>query len=191
MKLTKREARFLLHHGATRPPFECAFQRILDHDWSFDPRGSNLTFLLRHFHEQKQVLYGGFWDFSRIEIDPDLSERYYQPCVLCATSITRAPYYTARNGGTFRWQICRDCHAAIHGAPASFSNASYVLLSRLRITPIAEAALRFLRFLRRCFVDRFCFPMPLERLRLIWWSLGAFSGALAMFLVVLLALPHF
>ena len=51
MKLTKREARFLLHHGATGPPFEDAFQRVLDHDWSFDPRGSNLTFLLRHFHE--------------------------------------------------------------------------------------------------------------------------------------------
>ena len=141
--------------------------------------------------KQKQVLYGGFWDFARIEIDPDLSERYYQPCVLCATSITRAPYYTARNGGTFRWQICRDCHAAIHGNPSSFSNASYVLLSRLRISPAAEVALRCLRFLRRFFSARFYFPMPLERLRLLWWSLGAFSGAIAMFLAALLALPHF
>ena len=65
MKLTRPEAQLLLDAGATDKPVVNALDRVLAHDWSFDPHGSHITLLLRRYHELDQVLYHTWTHFRK------------------------------------------------------------------------------------------------------------------------------
>lgn len=149
MKLTLEEARLLLGQGTHTCPVNGALDRILAHDGSFDPRGENIHFLLRHYSEQNHVLYGGLHDYRQVNSYPYHPSPVSECCVLCAARITSLPYFTALNGGTRRWEVCRDCHAAVHGLAPSFSTLSYVLLCRLHLPRWWSSLCRFLSLCRR------------------------------------------
>lgn len=91
MKLTRKEALRLIDEDATEEPVVGALDRVLNHDWTFDPRGSQLTLLLRRFHEQDQVLYGTWTGFEKQLVFPVIEGPYPLRCVLCATSISSDP----------------------------------------------------------------------------------------------------
>ena len=120
MKLTLEEARLLLGQGTHTCPVNGALDRILAHDGAFDPCGENIHFLLRHYSEQNHVLYGGLHNYRKVSFYSYHPSPVSECCVLCAARITSLPYFTALNGGTRRWEVCRDCHAAVHGLAPSF-----------------------------------------------------------------------
>ena len=129
MKLTREEALRLIDEGATEEPAAGALDRVLNHDWSFDPRGSQLTLLLRRFHEQDQVLYGTWSGFEKQLVFPVIEGPYPLRCVLCAASISSAPYFTAFNHTGYRWEICCSCVAAMGGRVSSSSSVVRIVQS--------------------------------------------------------------
>ena len=152
MKLTPKEAQYIVHHLCTEPPVGDALDRVLSHDWTFDPRGSNLVSVLRSYHEQSQVLYRTWSDVIRVETCPHPDSPCKEMCTLCASTIASAPYFTAINFTGHRWEICRACASAmgLPGASPSGSPPPQVALGRLRSFPGRSlAALRLM--LRRLF----------------------------------------
>lgn len=152
MKLTRKEAQFIVNHLCTEPPVHDALDRAISHEWTFDPRGSKLTALLRSYHEQDQVLYRTWSDFIRIETYPYPDSPHKQMCTLCASTIDSAPYFTAVNHTGLRWEICCACASAMGRPDASPSGllAPRVELGRLRAYAGRSLA-AFRKTLRRLF----------------------------------------
>ena len=152
MKLTKIEAQFIVNWVCTQPPVDDALDRVLSHDWTFDPRGSKLTALLRSYHEQDQVLYGTWSDFIHAQTYPYPDSPHKLMCVLCASTIASAPYFTAVNFTGHRWDICCACASAM-GVHVSGSSSVLPFFPSLNpllaAVPRAFAALR--KTLRRLF----------------------------------------
>ena len=129
MKLSLDEAEALLRDGAHSHPSHGALERLLAHEWSFDPRGGNLRLLLRRYHEQDQLLYETFTDFQKVAVHHDPTFHYPALCVFCALTIRSVPYYTARNPFGTRWEICRECFDVIHRVAPSVASDSPALRS--------------------------------------------------------------
>ena len=111
MKLTKKEAERLIEDHITETPVADALERIMDHEWSFDPRGDKLTQVLRQYHEQDYVLYATWSEFTKVTTNPPRGAL----CHLCAAWITRAPYFTTRDQlDLYAWEICPECETAMH-----------------------------------------------------------------------------
>ena len=152
MKLTRREAQLLLDAGATNEPVVNALDRVLAHDWSFDPRGSQITLLLRRYHELDQVLYHTWTHFRKNRGAPVITGPYPLRCALCASVIDSAPFYTAYDRSLAYYEICSACLSAINPHVSAYSSLVRVFQSMDRtrtLVPRAVAALR--KTLRRLF----------------------------------------
>ena len=146
MKLTKKEAQFIVSRLCTQHPVDDALDRVLSHHWTFDPRGSKLTALLRSYHEQDQVLYRTWFDFIHIRTYPYPDSPYKLMCVLCASTIASAPYFTAVNFTGHRWDICCACASAMG---EHVSGSSSVLLFFPSLDPLLAAVPRAVAALRQ------------------------------------------
>ena len=152
MKLTRPEAQLLLYAGATNEPVVNALDRVLAHDWSFDPRGSQITLLLRRYHELDQVLYHTWTRFRKNLAAPVVTGPYPLRCELCASVIDSAPFYTAYDHSPYFYEICSACVSAMGAHVSACSSVVRVFQSMDRprtVVPRAFAALR--KTLRRLF----------------------------------------
>ena len=59
------------------------------------------------------MLYGTWSGFEKQLVFPVIEGPYPLRCVLCAASISSAPYFTAFNHTGYRWEICCSCVAAM------------------------------------------------------------------------------
>ena len=152
MKLSKREAQLLIAEAATSDPLPDALDRVLNHDWTFDPRGQQISLALRRYHEQDQVLYGTWSRFRKELVSPYAGTTCLLRCDLCASAIPSAPFFTAENHTAVRYEFCCACVSAMGVRVSASSRVVRVLPSvdRSRVSvPRAFAALR--KTLRRLF----------------------------------------
>ena len=151
MKLSSREAQLLIAESTTCDPHPDALDRVLEHDWTFDPRGERITLALRRYHEQDQVLYGTWHRFREEPVFPHPG--HTEHCDLCGSTILSPPFFTAENHTDVRFEICCACAAAMGIRSSAESNSVRVLpsmdLTRFSL-PRALAAFRgtLLRFFR-------------------------------------------
>ena len=152
MKLSRKEAQLLIAEACTTHPLPDALDRVLAHDWTFDPRGQRITLALRRYHEQDQVLYGTWSDSIRIDTYPRPDSPFKEMCSLCASTIASAPYFTANNFTGRRWEICFACASAMGLPDASPSGLISPQGALDRFHAFADRALAALRrTLRRFF----------------------------------------
>ena len=145
MKLNRREAKQLFDTCLTDDPGseERVLQRIMNHEWSFDPRAGRLKRLLRHFHEQEQVLYDRWETFTKTTSP----KREWNWCCLCSNGEFSHDFYTAKDYRGIS-HICGACAAALQGIE-HHSAPQPATVSRKQLS--AHALSEYLRRLRHFF----------------------------------------
>ena len=86
--------------------------RILAHDWTFDPRGSNMTLVLRLYHEQDQVLYEPWKSYREVHTAPESKFDFFW-CRLCVSREPALPFFVATNYLGENSPVCCPCAAAL------------------------------------------------------------------------------
>jgi len=147
VKLTAKEADLIIRDFTTWDPGPGGLSRVLAHDWSFDPRGSNLTLVLRLYHEQEQVLYQPLTGFREVLT---ASESEYA-CFLCHTCASRElvlPYFSASNHAGLDYEICCLCAEALD---VDLSPEARAVCSSLHKPRFRDRVKRLLRSVRSSF----------------------------------------
>ena len=130
MKLSRKEAKRLFDTCLIEDPgpLDYVLQRMMKHEWSFDPRARRLTLLLRQFHEQEQVIYGRWKNFTKTTYP----NRKWCWCCLCGTGkYSHDSYDAVDHRGS--WEICVDCAAAMQGQQGR-SSLQHATVSRKQLS---------------------------------------------------------
>ncbi|MCY4585320.1 MAG: hypothetical protein OXB98_04700 [Bryobacterales bacterium] len=128
MKLTAKDADLLIRDFTTRDPGPDVRSRVRSHKWSFNPRSSDLTFLLRLYHELDQVLYGTLTNFLEVSEASDADFEYFV-CNICASRKLVLPYFVATRLTEFDVELCCLCAEALG---ADMSREAHSVCSSLR-----------------------------------------------------------